>query len=148
MHVCTRCNRKSAFPHALAKLEELRVHAPWQIALCRTPIPLSYTRHTSRFMVREPLQRRAGQGRALAPSLHNFKSRRVSWLLWSPGGASDPRPPCRPPLQMIWLTLLPFTLWDSCHWAMLPIAGIVSFLLLGIEEIGVQVSGSCLLLHQ
>ncbi len=42
---------------------------------------------------------------------------------------------------MIWLTLLPFTLWDSCHWAMLPIAGIVSFLLLGIEEIGVQVGG-------
>ncbi|PRW33726.1 UPF0187 chloroplastic [Chlorella sorokiniana] len=58
--------------------------------ILRTPIPLSYTRHTSRFM-------------------------------------------------MIWLTLLPFTLWDSCHWAMLPIAGIVSFLLLGIEEIGVQI---------
>lgn len=58
--------------------------------ILRTPIPLSYTRHTSRFM-------------------------------------------------MIWLTLLPFTLWDSCRWAMLPIAGIVSFLLLGIEEIGVSI---------
>lgn len=35
---------------------------------------------------------------------------------------------CRPLCR---LTLLPFTLWDSCRWAMLPIAGIVSFLLLG-----------------
>jgi predicted membrane chloride channel (bestrophin family) len=41
--------------------------------------------------------------------------------------------------MMIWLTLLPFTLWDSCGWAMLPITGIVSFLLLGIEEIGVSI---------
>ncbi|KAL4856957.1 hypothetical protein ACK3TF_002657 [Chlorella vulgaris] len=58
--------------------------------ILRTPIPLSYTRHTSRFM-------------------------------------------------MIWLTLLPFTLWDSCRWAALPITFIVSFLLLGIEEIGVSI---------
>ncbi|KAI3425146.1 hypothetical protein D9Q98_008917 [Chlorella vulgaris] len=58
--------------------------------ILRTPIPLSYTRHTSRFM-------------------------------------------------MIWLTLLPFTLWDSCRWASLPITFIVSFLLLGIEEIGVSI---------
>ncbi|PSC69999.1 low-CO2 inducible [Micractinium conductrix] len=58
--------------------------------ILRTPIPLSYTRHTSRFM-------------------------------------------------MIWLTLLPFTLWDSCRWAMVPISLIVSFLLLGIEEIGVSI---------
>jgi hypothetical protein len=41
--------------------------------------------------------------------------------------------------MMIWLTLLPFTLWDSCGWATLPITGIVSFLLLGIEEIGVSI---------
>ena len=33
--------------------------------------------------------------------------------------------------MMIWLTLLPFTLWDSCRWAMVPISLIVSFLLLG-----------------
>ncbi len=33
--------------------------------------------------------------------------------------------------MMIWLTLLPFTLWDNCGWAMLPITFIVSFLLLG-----------------
>ncbi|EFN53823.1 hypothetical protein CHLNCDRAFT_32075 [Chlorella variabilis] len=58
--------------------------------ILRTPVPLSYTRHTSRFM-------------------------------------------------MIWLTLLPFTLWDNCGWAMLPITFIVSFLLLGIEEIGVSI---------
>ena len=33
--------------------------------------------------------------------------------------------------MMIWLTLLPFTLWDNCGWAMLPITFIISFLLLG-----------------
>ena len=37
---------------------------------------------------------------------------------------------------MIWLTLLPFALWDSCRWAMVPLAIVISFLLLGIEEIG------------
>ncbi|PSC67989.1 Mitogen-activated kinase 14 isoform A [Micractinium conductrix] len=55
--------------------------------LLRTPIPLAYTRHTSRFLV-------------------------------------------------IWITLLPLTLWESCGWAMLPLALLIAFLLLGIEEIG------------
>lgn len=58
--------------------------------ILRTPIPLSYTRHTSRFLV-------------------------------------------------IWLSLMPFTLWKSCHWAIIPVSAIVAFLLLGIEEIGVQI---------
>jgi predicted membrane chloride channel (bestrophin family) len=38
--------------------------------------------------------------------------------------------------MMAWLTLLPFTLWDSCHWFMLPVTALVAFLLLGIKEIG------------
>ncbi|PRW20392.1 UPF0187 chloroplastic [Chlorella sorokiniana] len=58
--------------------------------ILRAPIPLSYTRHTSRFMI-------------------------------------------------IWLTLLPFALWDSVGWATVPLAVIVAFLLLGIEEIGVSI---------
>ncbi|KAL4421269.1 hypothetical protein ABPG75_010560 [Micractinium tetrahymenae] len=58
--------------------------------ILRTPVPLMYTRHNSRFL-------------------------------------------------MIWLTLLPFTLWDTCHWGMLPVTGLVAFLLLGIKEIGVVV---------
>lgn len=58
--------------------------------ILKTPIPLSYTRHTSRFLV-------------------------------------------------IWLLLMPFTLWKSCHWAMVPVSAIIAFLLLGIEEIGVQI---------
>ncbi|EFN57136.1 hypothetical protein CHLNCDRAFT_34835 [Chlorella variabilis] len=58
--------------------------------ILRTPIPLSYTRHTSRFM-------------------------------------------------MIWLTVMPFTLWDAAGWAMVPLAMTVAFLLLGIEEIGVMI---------
>uniref|UniRef100_A0A7S0S479 Bestrophin homolog n=1 Tax=Chlamydomonas leiostraca TaxID=1034604 RepID=A0A7S0S479_9CHLO len=58
--------------------------------LLKYPIPLAYTRHTSRFMI-------------------------------------------------IWLCFLPLSLWDDCGWGVLPIEALVSFLLLGIEEIGVQI---------
>jgi len=58
--------------------------------LLRTPIPVSYTRHTSRFM-------------------------------------------------FIWLTALPLALWPACGWGTAPLAVVISFLLLGIEEIGVQI---------
>ncbi|KAI7839791.1 hypothetical protein COHA_006590 [Chlorella ohadii] len=58
--------------------------------ILRTPIPLGYTRHTSRFL-------------------------------------------------MLWLTMLPFSLWESCGLAMIPVAALVAFLLLGVEEIGVQI---------
>ena len=34
---------------------------------------------------------------------------------------------------------MPFTLWKSSHWAMVPASAIICFLLLGIEEIGVQI---------
>ena len=33
---------------------------------------------------------------------------------------------------------MPWDLWRACHWAMVPVAGIVAYLLLSIEEIGVQ----------
>ncbi|KAJ9511283.1 hypothetical protein QJQ45_017130 [Haematococcus lacustris] len=55
-----------------------------------TPIPLSYTRHTARFL-------------------------------------------------MVWLACLPFTLWSYCGWAMVPLTALISFVLLGIEEIGVYI---------
>ena len=58
--------------------------------LLKTPIPLSYTRHTSRLLV-------------------------------------------------IWVSSLPIILWDQCRYATVPVAGVISFLLLGIEEIGVQI---------
>ncbi|KIY95166.1 hypothetical protein MNEG_12797 [Monoraphidium neglectum] len=58
--------------------------------LLRTPIPLSYTRHTSRFLV-------------------------------------------------IWLALLPFTLFGSLGLATPPLCLMIAFLLLGIEEIGVSI---------
>ncbi|KAL4853499.1 hypothetical protein ACK3TF_005521 [Chlorella vulgaris] len=58
--------------------------------LLRTPIPLSYTRHTSRFMV-------------------------------------------------IWLSCLPLGLWSACRWGTVPLTIVISFLLLGIEEIGVAI---------
>ncbi len=58
--------------------------------ILRTPIPVSYTRHTSRFLV-------------------------------------------------LWLFFLPFTMWSPCGWATIPSAVILAFVLLGIEEIGVQI---------
>ena len=58
--------------------------------ILRTPIPLSYTRHTSRFMV-------------------------------------------------IWLSALPLGLYGTCGWATIPLACTIAFLLLGIDEIGVQI---------
>ncbi|KAK9834162.1 hypothetical protein WJX81_003973 [Elliptochloris bilobata] len=64
------------------------------VGLCerilKTPIPLSYTRHTSRFLV-------------------------------------------------IWLIFLPLTLWPTAGWTTVPATTIIAFLLLGIEEIGVQI---------
>ena len=56
--------------------------------ILKTPIPLSYTRHTSRFMI-------------------------------------------------VWLSLLPFALWDSCGYGMIPLTVAISLLTLGVEEIGV-----------
>lgn len=58
--------------------------------ILKTPIPLSYTRHTCRFLI-------------------------------------------------VWLTALPLGLWHDLRWSMVPITAIVALLLLGIEEIGVQI---------
>ena len=44
-----------------------------------------------------------------------------------------------PALRPRRLTLLPFSLWESCGLAMIPVAALVAFLLLGVEEIGVQI---------
>lgn len=58
--------------------------------ILRHPIPLAYTRHTSRFLI-------------------------------------------------IGLATMPFALWNACGWAVIPVEVFISFMLLGIEEIGVQV---------
>jgi predicted membrane chloride channel (bestrophin family) len=58
--------------------------------ILKTPIPLTYTRHTSRFLV-------------------------------------------------IWLTFMPFTLWHAYGWWTIPASVAIAYLLLGIEEIGVQI---------
>ncbi|KDD74270.1 bestrophin [Helicosporidium sp. ATCC 50920] len=58
--------------------------------ILRTPIPLSYSRHTSR------------------------------WLL-------------------VWLAFLPFSLWRLYAWGSVPLSGLLAFLMLGIDEIGVQI---------
>lgn len=76
------------------RLDETLSFFEEQIGTCerllKTPIPLSYTRHTSRFLV-------------------------------------------------LWLAFLPFSLWPACGWTSVPASGVISFLLLGIEEIGVQI---------
>eukprot|EP00884_Botryococcus_braunii_P000321 jgi/Botrbrau1/1028/Bobra.0076s0002.1 len=58
--------------------------------ILKTPIPLSYTRHTSRFLI-------------------------------------------------VFLFLLPFQLWYSLHWGAVPATLLISFFLLGIDEIGVMI---------
>jgi hypothetical protein len=43
---------------------------------------------------------------------------------------------------VLWLTCLPFVIWQELGWFSVPISMIVSFLLFGIEEIGVQIEVS------
>ncbi|EFJ52724.1 hypothetical protein VOLCADRAFT_85997 [Volvox carteri f. nagariensis] len=57
--------------------------------ILRNPIPLSYTRHTSRFL--------------------------ILWLLW-----------------------LPLALWGKVGWCVVPVEAVMTYLLLGIDEIAVQ----------
>ncbi|PRW33911.1 hypothetical protein C2E21_7229 [Chlorella sorokiniana] len=39
----------------------------------------------------------------------------------------------------LWMTLLPFSLWDTCGWATPFVVLIVAFLLLGVKEIGLNI---------
>eukprot|EP00878_Enallax_costatus_P036830 GHUV01041396.1.p1 GENE.GHUV01041396.1~~GHUV01041396.1.p1 ORF type:complete len:319 (+),score=66.40 GHUV01041396.1:337-1293(+) len=80
--------------HTVVRLEENLSSLSQSLSSCdrilNTPIPLSYTRHTARFLI-------------------------------------------------LWLMLLPLALWGLCGWLMVPIVATISFVLLGIEEIGVQI---------
>ena len=49
-------------------------------------------------------------------------------------------------ILVIWVTILPFTLWDQCRWLTTPAAAVIAFLLLGIEEIGVSIEEPCSIL--
>lgn len=51
-----------------------------------------------------------------------------------------PASPCRHTARFLfmWLTLLPFALYDKCGLATIPLAGGIAAVLCGIEEIGVQ----------
>lgn len=42
--------------------------------------------------------------------------------------------------MVTWLIFLPWAMWDSCQWLTIPVAAIITFLLLGIENIGIQVA--------
>jgi predicted membrane chloride channel (bestrophin family) len=53
----------------------------------------------------------------------------------------------------VWLLLMPFTLYTSFdytwnHWGMIPATVIISFFLLGIEELGIQLEEPFSLLPQ
>lgn len=41
-------------------------------------------------------------------------------------------PPCR--FMFLWLSALPWSMWPDAKWAVVPITGVVSYLLLGIGE--------------
>jgi predicted membrane chloride channel (bestrophin family) len=58
--------------------------------ILRTPIPVAYTRHTSRFVI-------------------------------------------------LWMTFLPYAIWEKFGWATLAVALFIGVLLLGINEIGIDV---------
>ncbi|WIA30614.1 hypothetical protein OEZ86_000694 [Tetradesmus obliquus] len=79
---------------AVVRLQEALTELSINLSACdrilNTPIPLSYTRHTARFLI-------------------------------------------------LWLLLLPLALWGSCGWLVVPTVAVISFVLLGIEEIGVQI---------
>ncbi|KAG1661681.1 hypothetical protein FOA52_001958 [Chlamydomonas sp. UWO 241] len=74
----------------LTDLAALNAYVATAHKLVDYPLPLSYTRHTSRFM-------------------------------------------------LIFLFAMPLTLWNSLQWLSVPVTVVVAFLLLGVEEIGVQI---------
>jgi hypothetical protein len=41
--------------------------------------------------------------------------------------------------MLLWCTFLPFALWDICGWASPVVEGVITFLLLGIENVGIQI---------
>ncbi len=41
--------------------------------------------------------------------------------------------------RLVWLILLPFTLWAAYSWFSVLLSGIFAFLMFGIDEIGVQI---------
>ena len=53
-----------------------------------------------------------------------------------------PTPACRysrhtSRMLTIWLSFLPFSLWDACHWWTVPVTGLVAYLLLGEPLLGI-----------
>eukprot|EP00958_Prasinococcus_capsulatus_P029093 scaffold7262_cov538-Prasinococcus_capsulatus_cf.AAC.3 len=81
-------------PQLETEIDGNMTHIEEFVGLCenmlRNPIPLSYTRHTSRAM-------------------------------------------------LLWLIFLPFALVSSCQFAVIPVCLFVSFVVLGIEEVGVNI---------
>lgn len=126
--------------------------------ILRTPVPLMYTRHNSRFLMiwcaalhcavtccallhcavsccgHGGLLRLGGSwASSTAPHCARVLpawlaqpvalEARYTLTLHTPRAAAPPTL-CR-------LSLLPFTLWDTCHWATVPVTALVAFLLLG-----------------
>lgn len=55
------------------------------------------------------------------------------------GPTSSFLPPRCPTRRLVWLILLPFTLWAAYSWFSVLLSGIFAFLMFGIDEIGVQI---------
>ncbi|KAK9812447.1 hypothetical protein WJX73_000401 [Symbiochloris irregularis] len=87
-----QCCRASSIRHTTLEMQ-LTLYQQTVAAcerLLRQPVPIAYTRHTSRFL-------------------------------------------------LTWLMFLPWSLWATCQWLTIPITAIITFLLIGIENIGVQI---------
>ena len=79
----------------------------------RTCLPMCYTRHLSR----------------------TFSSCILGFGYHLGTDASVPRTG----FMLLWCTFLPFALWDICGWASPVVEGVLTFLLLGIENVGIQI---------
>lgn len=108
--------------------------------IVRTPLPLSYSRHTLR---RGAMCPHALASPAARPALSVLPTRtcRAPTAPAPPLRHANTHPGPTPPRRflVVWLTFLPFVAWKELGWATVPVDVILAFFLLGIEEIGVQV---------
>ncbi len=92
--------------------------------ILRTPIPLFYTRYTISFFGSYTCAAYALRVRAHSAH-HDLANADMAMLCLALPRRHTSR------FMMIWLTLLPFTLYDTCGWSTIPLCGTIAFLLLG-----------------
>ena len=66
--------------------------------------------------------------------LHQYTHSRIST-----SGPRTPTPRHTSRFLLLYLSLTPLLMWERCGWATVPFTALVSFLLLGTENIGAQI---------